>query len=247
MQQAAADLKHAADGAPPAIPRGVTRVAVEEPGFRLTDLLWRGSLGAIEAIGQATIVGFFVFYLLAFGDLYKRKLVRIAGPSMEKRRLSVEILEDISRQIERFLMVRVIISLIVGVTTWVTFWSLGVAQPVMWGIAAGVLNTVPYVGPCAVIAAAGVAGLMQFGNAGMSALLAGTCLLIASLEGLIITPWLMSRAGRMNAGMIFVSLSFWGWIWGMWGLLLAVPIMMVIKTVSERVDGWHAISAVLDE
>ena len=247
VQQAAEDLKRAADAssAPPA--RNVTRVQVEEPAIRLSDLLWRGSLGAATLAGQASISFFLLFYLLATGDLYRRKIARIAGPSLAQRRITVEILADITAQIERFLMMRLLISAIVGVSTGIAFKVMGVAEPVLWGIAAGVLNTIPYFGPTVVAVAAAVAGLMQFGTFFMGAAMAGVASVIATVEGFVVTPWLLGRASRMNAGAVFVGLVFWGWLWGSWGMLLAVPILISIKAICDHVETWRPLGELLGE
>lgn len=247
VQQAATELKRAADESAPAPERGVTRVRVDDPGIRVADLLWRGSFSAVEVAIQITIVMFLVFYLLAYSDLYKRKVLRIAGPSISKKRVTLEILNQITEQIERFLLARVVISVMVGAATAIAFWVLGVSSPAVWGIGAGVLNTVPYVGPSVVAVAAAAAGFLQFGTGGMALLLGGTAVGIACVEGFLVTPWLMGRASRMNAGAVFVCLSFWGWIWGVWGVLLAVPIMMVIKAICDHIQGWNPVSELLSE
>jgi predicted PurR-regulated permease PerM len=247
VQQAAEELKKAAEAstAPPA--RGVTRVRVEEPGIRLTDVLWRGSVGVAALAAQATIVLAIVYYLLASGDFYKRKLLKLAGPSLAQKRLTVEILNHVTSQIERFLLARMLVSAIVGIATGVAFWSLGVSQPAMWGLGAGVLNTIPYLGPAAFAAAAAAAGFVQFGSAGMALLLASVAVGIATIEGVLIAPWLMGRASNMNTGAVFVGLSFWGWIWGVWGMLLAVPILISIKAVGDHIEAWRPVSELLGE
>jgi predicted PurR-regulated permease PerM len=236
VQQAAAELKKAADEAAPASTpaRGVTRVQVEEPTFRLSNLVWRGSMGAIGLAGRLIVIVFLVFYALTNGDLYKKKLARIFGPS--QKRISVEILNDITTQIERFLVARLIITFIVGVATWAAFAAMGVSQPAVWGVGAGVLNNIPYIGPWFVCIAAAAAGYLQFGTLEMAAAVGGVASVIAFIEGFVITPLLMGRAGRMNPVAVFVGLSFWGWMWGIWGLLLAVPMMMVIKAVCDHID-----------
>jgi predicted PurR-regulated permease PerM len=246
LQQAALELRQAADPSAPARDRDVMRVLVEQP-FLGGDLLWRGSLGAIALAGQAMVILFLVYYLLAGGDRYRRKIIRVAGPSLARRRLTLEILNQISGQIERFLVARLIISILVGVVTGVAFWIIGVSQPAIWGLGAGVLNTIPYLGPAVIAAAAAIMGLVQFHTVGMASLVAGTSVVIASLEGLLITPWLLGRAGRMNAGAVFIGLTFWGWIWGICGLLLAVPILIVIKAICDHVEGGSSISELLGE
>jgi len=247
VQQAAAELKKAADEAAPAAApaRGVTRVQVEQPTFRLSDLVWRGSMGVIGLAGRLIVIVFLVFYLLASGDVYKRKLATIAGPL--QKRITVEIINDITTQIARFLVARLIITFIVGVATWLAFAALGVSQPAVWGVGAGVLNNIPYVGPWFVAVAAATAGFLQFGTVEMTVALGAVASAIGCVEGFLVTPLLMGRAARMNAVAVFVGLSFWGWIWGIWGLLLAVPIMMVIKAVCDHVDSLSPVAELLSE
>ncbi len=188
-----------------------------------------------------------VYYLLTSGDLYKRKLVRIVGPSLSRKKITVQILEEIDRQIELFLLARLFISVIVGAIVWIGFWLLGLREAGIWGLVAAVLFAVPYVGPAVVTCGAAVAGFVQFGSLSMAAAAGGLSLTIAVVEGNVLTPWLLSRTGRMNAVAVFVSLLFWGWIWGVWGLLLAVPIMVALKAVCERVDDLSSYAELLKE
>lgn len=249
VQQAAQELEKAATDAagPNRAPTGVTSVRIEEPTFRWSDYLWQGSRGAVEFAGQLFVMLCLVYYLLASGDLYKRKLVRIVGPSLAQKRITVQILEEIDRQIERFLLARLFINVIVGVCVWMAFRMLGLRAAGIWGVVAAVLFVVPYVGPALVTLGAAVAGFVQFGSPSMAGAAGGLSLLIAVVEGNILAPWLIGRAGRMNAVAVFVSLLFWGWIWGTWGLLLAVPIMAAAKAVCERVDDLSSYAELLKE
>jgi predicted PurR-regulated permease PerM len=247
MQQAANELKKAADESIPRAAPGITRVLVEDPPMRLSDLLWKGTMGAIGFAAQATIVLFLVYYMLASGDRYKRKLLEIAGPSRFRKRLTLEIVNGITAQMERFLIARVLITGIVGVATGLGLWALGMPQPVMWGIAAGVLNNIPYLGPATVVGAATLTALVQFGTLEMAGAVCGVSASIAMLEGFLVTPWIMGRAGRMDTGVVFVSLMFWGWLWGIWGLLFAVPIMMAIKAACDHIPEFNAVSELLRE
>jgi predicted PurR-regulated permease PerM len=249
MQQAAQELENAAKEAagPDRASTRITSVRIEEPTFRWNEYLWQGSRGVVEFAGQLFVMLCLVYYLLASGDLYKRKLVRIAGPSFAQRKITVQILEDIDRQIERLLLARLFISVIVGVVVWVGFRLLGLREAGIWGVVAAVLFAVPYVGPTMVTLGAAVAGFVQFGSLAMAGAAGGLTLAIAAIEGNVLTPWLMSRAGRMNAVAVFVSLLFWGWIWGVWGLLLAVPIMAAAKAVCERIDDLSSYAELLKE
>ena len=246
MKQAADQIERAAAeaaGAPPA--KNVPRVEIVERQFRLTDYLWAGSVSVAAAIGQVVAVLFLVFFLLASGDLYKRKLVKIAGPTFSEKRVTVEILDDINRQIARFLFITVVSGAIVALATWLALRLLGLENPGVWGVVAGVLNSLPYIGPVVVAVGTGMVAFMQFDTLSMAMLVGGVTAAITSVEGLLLLPWLTSRAARMNAVAVFVSLLFWGWLWGGWGLLLAVPIMMVIKAVCDHVERFKPIGELL--
>jgi predicted PurR-regulated permease PerM len=249
VQAAAQELERAATEAagPKTAPLGVTPVRIEEPNFRWSDYLWQGSRGVMELGGQLFVVFCLAYYLLASGDLYKRKIVRIVGPSLSQKRITVHILDEINRQIERFLLARIFISAIVGVVIWIGFRLLGLREAGIWGIIAAVLFAVPYVGPAVVTIGAGVAGFVQFGSLAMAGSAGGLTLAIAAIEGNVLTPWLMGRVGQMNTVAVFVSLLFWGWIWGVWGLLLAVPIMAAAKAVCERIEDLSSYAELLKE
>jgi predicted PurR-regulated permease PerM len=248
VKQAAQELEQAAkDAAGPAKATGVTPVRIEEGTFKWSDYLWQGSLGALQFFGQLFVVLCLVYYLLVSGDLFKRKIVRIVGPSLAQKRITVQILGEIDRQIERFLLARLTICMIVGAVVGLGFWALGVREAGVWGVVAAVLFAVPYVGPAVITAAAAIAGFVQFGSVAMAGAMGGLCLAIAAIEGNVLAPWLLSRAGNMNAIAVFVSLLFWGWIWGVWGLLLGVPIMAAVTTICERVDDLSGYAELLKE
>ena len=236
----------AAAGDAPA-PRGVQRVQVEEPAIDFRGYLFWGSAGALAFAGQAVLVTFFVFFLLATGDLFKRKLVRIAGPSLEKKKITVQILDEINTQIERFLLVRVITSLFVALASWIAFRTLGLEQAGVWAIAAGVFNSIPYFGPIIVAAGTAVVAFLQFDTVAMAAYVSGVSLAITSLEGWLLTPWLTSRAARTNEVAVFVGLIFWSFVWGLWGTLLAVPMLVVLKAFCDRVEDLKPVGELLGE
>ena len=249
MQKTARELDLAAAEAtsPSVTPRGVMRVQVEDPPFRASGYLWYGSMGALAVGGQAVMVGFLTYFLLVANDLFKRKLVKHIGATLEKKKVTVQILDEISAQIERFLLVQAFTSLIVGVVTAGALWAIGLDQPIVWGLAAGVLNSVPYFGPIIVTVGLSVVGYLQFGTIEMGLVVAGLALVITSLEGWLLTPVLLGRVGRLNHIAIFASLLFWSWMWGVWGMLLAVPMLMAVKAVCDHVEELQPVADFLSD
>ena len=249
MQKAATQLEQAADEAGSAAPttRGATRVVIEKPRFNIKDYLWTGTLGLVALIGQFTVVCFLAFFILASGDTFRRKIVRIAGPTFAQRKITVQALDEITMQIERYLLVQVATSVLVGLATWLAFMWLGVNHAGVWGAVAGALNFVPYIGAVIVTGGAALVGFLQFGTVEMAMGIAGTSLVIQSIEGYLLTPWLTSRASRMSPVVIFVGVLAWGWLWGAWGLILGVPILMAVKSICDRVDDLKPIGELLGD
>jgi predicted PurR-regulated permease PerM len=244
VQQAADELESAANAATGRKRDGVTQVWIDEPTLKWSNWLWQGWQGALEFGAQSFVVLCLVYYLLMAGDLYKRKIVRMV-PTLSDRKVTVGILDEINRQIERFLVARVLISVIVGAAVWLSFRLLGVEEAGIWGVISAVLYAIPIVGPTVVVVGAAIAAFVQFRSLEMTAVVAGVSVAIGAIEGNVLTPWLMSRAGDMNAGAVFVSLMFWGWIWGVWGLLLAVPITAAVKATCERIPEFQNVAELL--
>jgi len=240
VQKAAAELQRAAEeaggNAPAAGPGGPAHVIVEKPRFDLRDHLWSGTLGLATAIGQTVMVTFLTYFMLISGDTFRRKLVKITGPSLAAKKLTVQALEEINTQMQRYLLVQLLASLGTGLVTGVVFAMIGLNHAAVWGIAAGVLNLVPYIGSTVVTVMAALAAFMQFGDVRSALLVGGSSLVIETLKGYVLVPWATSRASSMNAVAVFIGVLAWGWLWGVWGLLLGVPILMAVKAVCDRVD-----------
>ena len=249
LQETAKEIEKAAQAATPptGTSRGVSKVQIVDAPLRATDYLVSGSLGLLGLIGQAVMVLFLVFFLLASGDLFKRKLVRIVGSTLGEKRLTVETLNEIDTQIQHFLLVQILTSAIVAVCTAVALWVLGVRQPIIWGIAAGIFNSVPYFGAILVSSGLAVLAFVQFDSIPMALKVAVVTLVITGLEGFVLTPTLMGRAARINGVVLFISILFWSWLWGVFGMIIAVPVMMVIKSICDRVDRLEWISEILSE
>jgi predicted PurR-regulated permease PerM len=225
----------AAEATPAAKSPGVTRVELQQP-WRVTDMLWTGSIGMLGILGQAVTVLFLTIFLLYEDDSFKRKLVA-QMESVNSKRITVRILNDIATQIGRFFWVQALTSVAVAVATWLALSWVGVAEPLVWGVFAGVMNVVPYFGPLIVTAGLAIVGFLQFGTIEQAAMVAGVALAITTIEGMFLTPHLLSRAASLNHVAIFLAIAFWSWAWGVPGMLLAVPMLMVVKAVCDHVEG----------
>jgi len=238
VQKAATQIEQAAqeNGAPPITSRGAMRVVVEPARFNVKDYLWSGTMGLITLIGQGTAVVFLTYFLLLSGDTFRRKLIKLAGPTLSKKKITLQALNEITGQIQRYLQVQLLTSALVGVLTGLVLFAIGLENAAVWGIAAAVMNLVPYVGSLATSAGVGLVGFLQFGSLNMAWVVAGASLAIHTIVGNLLTPWLTSRASRLSPVAVFVGLLAWGWLWGVWGLLLGVPILMIVKSTCDRVD-----------
>jgi predicted PurR-regulated permease PerM len=248
VQKAAAELERAAiesGGNVPGTTRGVTRVTIEPSRFKVSDYLWTGTVGLVSLIGQMIVVFFITFFLLASGDTFRRKIVRIAGPTFARRKITVQALDEITVQVQGYLLVQVVCSVLVGVASWLAYLAMGLEHAAVWGVAAAILNLVPYIGSIAVTGGTALVGFMQFGTIEMAMAVAAVSLVINSIEGYLLMPWLTSRTSRMNPVVIFVGVLAWGWLWGVWGLLLGIPILMIIKAVCDRVDDLKPVGELL--
>jgi predicted PurR-regulated permease PerM len=248
VRRAAEEIDKAAEQAttsPGRAPAGVQRVQVVQPAFRALDYVWSGGRGVVALVGQLTLVLFLVYFILVSGDLYKRKLVKIVGPTLTQKKVTVQILDEINLQIGHFIRVQVIANLIVAVLTAAALWFLGVENYLLWGLLAGVFNSIPYIGPLLVTAALGVVAFLQFDEVVRTLMVCGVVGAITGLEGMLVRPALLSRASQINPVAIFLSLLIWTWIWGLWGTILAVPMVMMLKAASDRIDSLQPLGELL--
>jgi predicted PurR-regulated permease PerM len=220
----------------PPTPRGVTRVVVEKPHLDVKDYLWSGTLGLMTFLGQATIVFFIAFFLLASGDTFRRKMVKLAGPRLSQKKITVQALDEIHDQIQRYLFVQLATSVVVGALTGLAFFALGLNHSVIWAILAGITNLIPYLGAVVVGLASAMVGVAQFESLDRGLLIGASSFAIHTLVGNLLTPWWLGRAGRMSPFAVFVGVLVFGWLWGVWGLLLGVPILMVVKSICDRIE-----------
>ncbi len=203
----------------PAVQAGVTPVRLVDEPMDVRDYVIRNSPATLVLISQMFSVLLLVFFLLSVGKLYRRKIVRISGPSFRRMRKAARIMNELHHQVRRFLFVMVISALFVGILTWLAFLLLGVEQAALWGgVVAGIASGVPYLGGpfLVLVGSGGVAAFLQFGELNTAVIVALTSLVITSIQGgNLLMPWLTSYVSSLNAVAIFIGLLFWGgWLWG---------------------------------
>ncbi|MCW5624924.1 MAG: AI-2E family transporter [Burkholderiales bacterium] len=250
VQAAAADIETVAQaGMEPAVAstpkRRPTRVIIEKPAFDVRPYVLSGTLGIFVFLSQTAVAFCVALFLLSSANSFRRKMVKLAGPQLSRKKVTVETLNEISQQIQRYLLVQVGISVLVGLSTGIVFHLLGLNQASMWGVVAGVTNLVPYVGAVLVGGGSALLGLVQFESIEMALVIGGSSFAIHAVFGNLLAPWWMGRASRMSPFVVFVAVLAFGWLWGISGLLLGVPILLVVKAVCDRVDDLKPIGELL--
>jgi predicted PurR-regulated permease PerM len=223
------------------------RVVVEEHKFQIGDFLWRGSLGIFGFIGEAITIAFLAYFLLLSGHTLKRKLVRLTGPSLTHKKITIHILEDINNSIQRYMFMLLITNVMVGLLMWIAFRSLGLENAGAWAVAAGLLHVVPYFGPILTTSLTGIAAYMQSDSITMAMMVSGSTMLIAAIVGVFLTTWMTGRIAKMNPAAVFISLLFFTWLWGVWGMLLGIPLIVILKVICGHVEHLQPVAELLGE
>ncbi len=236
LQKAATELQKTATESserPSTPPSGVTPVQVVAPPVDFTNFVWLGSQGVLTFAGSAALVAFLLYFLLASGDLFKRKLVKMSGDRLSQRKVTVQVINQIGERVAKSMLHLILASVVVGLSTWGLLFLLEVQSAGLWGLAAALLNIVPYLGPAVVAGGLFFAGLLQFGDLTTAAMVASVSLVVTALEGFLFTPIVFGRSVQLNPVAIFVSFLFWGWLWGIAGMLLALPLLMIVQAIAE--------------
>ena len=247
MKKSAVELENVATtgkAAPPAAQQPAQQNSAAQ--VSLWQVMGVGVKGLSAAGAQVMVVLFLVFFMLASGDLFKKKVLAIAA-ERNKKRFTAQVLDGIDDQIRSYLLVMLIANVLVGVGTGVSYWALGVKYAALWGVVAGILHTAPYFGPAIVAGGSLVAAFVQFESWSRALAVAGAHIVVATIVGMVFATWLASRQTRMNTTATFIGLLFFGWLWGFWGILLAIPILSVVKVVCEANEDWKPVAELLGQ
>jgi predicted PurR-regulated permease PerM len=243
LQQAVSELEKTAK---PAQSPDATPVTIVE-SVDVQQQVMNGARSAANYSSTAILLLFLVYFLLSEGEMFKEKLVKLSGERLSQKKVTVQMIDEIIAQVGRFVFYQFWSGLLVGIVTWLCFMWIGVRYAGLWGVAAGVLNCIPYFGPTIIMVAASAAALLQFKSASMVALVAFASVVITSIEGFLLAPIALGRAASVNSVSVFVFVMFWGWMWGPLGLILAVPVLMIVKTVADHVESMSSLSQLLGD
>lgn len=219
------DLASMGDGEP-----AVPEVEVERQG--LSDVIVANTM-AVGAGGFTVVV--LLYFLLAAGDMFLRKLVRVL-PRLEERKRAVEIARRIQHDVSTYLFTVSAINTGLGVCVGFAMYMLEMPNPALWGVMAGVFNFVPYVGPMVGAGVLLLVGLATYEGLGQALGVVGAFVTLTALEGYLITPLILGRRLLLNPVVLFVGVIFWGWLWGVPGAVLAVPIMASVKILCDNIE-----------
>lgn len=208
--------------------KDAVEVEIKRPSF--TDAVLTGTQ---EVLIKSSVMFILLYFLLASGDLFQRKLGRLFSEECKKTRI-LKITREVEQQISRYLVTVTIINTLMGISLGIGMYLLGMPNPVLWGVMAGFLVFIPYVGPLIGISIVSLVALLTFDSLGRILLAPAIYLALETLQGQILTPMILGFRLALNPVAIFISLIFWGWIWGITGALLAVPILTVFKIFCDH-------------
>ena len=251
VQEAATELgKTAAEvagGKPADSPSPGAKAAPEPAPPTLASRMAANSGVVIGVAGEISIALLLAGFMLAAGDAFRRKLVRIAGSSLARRRVTVEILDEIDVQVQRQLMILVASNVLIGLVCWVAFLVAGLGRPALWATIVGLLHFIPYVGTAMATIAIGAVALVQTESITSALWFAALTATIAIAIGFLLMGWWQGRAVRMNAVATFITLLFFGWLWGAWGLILGGQMMAIVKVFADRIESLKSLGELLGE
>jgi predicted PurR-regulated permease PerM len=217
----------------------VQRVVVEGPGVATSLAGW-----APNAAAQAIFTLSLLFFLLASGDMFLEKVVHVMPTFRDKRR-AILIARDIEAKLSQYLFTITAINAGLGAVSGFAMWIIGLPNPLLIGVVTFLLNYIPYLGALAGTALVAVVGLISLPTVWDAAAAAGVYLALASLEGQIVTPYFVGRNLRLNTVVVFLSVTFWAWLWSVVGMLVATPLLVMVRVFCERIPSLEAIGLFL--
>ena len=188
-----------------------------------------------EFIASAVLLSILLYFLLVYDQVFIAKLVKLL-PTLSDKKTAVSIAHDIESQVSRYLFTITAINAGLGLAVGTAVGLLGLQNPIMWGVMVGLLNFVPYLGAFTGIICMTIGAVLSFDSLGYALVFPAVYLAFGTVEGSFITPWIMGRSLTLNPVIILLSLTFWGWMWGIVGIILAVPILAAFKIFCAHIN-----------
>jgi predicted PurR-regulated permease PerM len=217
------------------------KVEVQRPS--LTGTVLNQTLGLAATAGAVTIL---LYFLLASGDLFLLKLVRIL-PRLADKKIAVTIVHEVQHDISYYLLTITLINAGLGTAVGLAMFGLGMPNPLLWGVMAAVFNFIPYLGAVASMIILTIVAVLTFDDLGRALLVPSVFILLTAMEGSFITPTIVGHRLTLNPVAIFIWLTIWGWLWGVPGMLLAVPLLAALKIVCDHVRPLNPIGEFLGD
>ena len=207
------------------------------------NMTWISSTGNV--LGSTVLVLCLSFFLLAFGDRMLNNVLHLLNTWSEKKR-TVELVYDIERGIASYLFTVTVINIALGIAVAIAMWLLQVPNPALWGVMATTFNYVPIFGAIVGFAILSVVSLLSFDSMAYAIIPPLAFVTLTTIEGNLITPSILGKSMSLNPIMVFLALIFWGWIWGIGGAFLAVPMLAVAKLVCERFERTKPLAVLIE-
>ncbi|MGY6709411.1 MAG: AI-2E family transporter [Rhizobiaceae bacterium] len=235
VEEATRDLDEMTEASDP----GVRPVVLREQGY-----FSQAASSVPLAFAQLLLILVLLLFLLASGDLFFEKLVKTL-PTLTDKKRGLRIAREVERSVSHYLLTISLINIGLGMVIGLLMFAIGMPNPVLWGVMATVLNFIPYLGALIGVGIVAIVALLSFDNTSLiilAPLLYGAC---TTIEGNLVTPAIVGRRLEMNPVVVFLSIAFWGWLWGILGVLIAVPILVIIKIFSDHLEGLGGLSEFL--
>jgi predicted PurR-regulated permease PerM len=215
------------------------RIQVAAPG-PLEHMGWTTA----HVVGGLLTIVFLTYFLLASGSMFRRKIAYLFPSGAHRTRIK-RALAEIEGQMSRYLLLNTLISIGFGLATWMLLAIIGVPNPVLWGALAGVLNFIPYIGAFVTVVLIGIITLATFDGTERMFFACGGFLLLDLLKGHLVGPLVLGRRMPLNTVAVLLSLLFWGWVWGIIGAIMAVPLTVMIQVICSHSERFRGVAIVL--
>jgi predicted PurR-regulated permease PerM len=214
-------------------------VVVKEPG-----LISKAAQGAPDVLAGAALTVVLLMFVLASGDMFHEKLVRVL-PTLTDKKQALRIAKDIEQDVSQYLLTITAINAVLGAVVASGLYLIGMPNPVLWGVAAALLNFIPYIGAIIGITVVGLVAVVSYPSLGQAFLAPAIYLVCTVIEGQFVTPALVGRRMQINTIAVLLAVAFWGWLWGIAGIFIAVPILIIIKVFSTQIAGLEGLQEFL--